>query len=153
MVGLTPAPDPAGLRLVDGKVRWLSEAQREIELAAWHREGRLARVAADLAYLPQRVDRRRRHVQERAEALLAERALARARTLRYCSRHLHPIGETEDIEGYFDLGRARYHLDVLTPRVLSVAAEQDGARERCFGTETRGGAPTRCPCPPTRSTP
>jgi len=53
MMGLGPAPDPTGLRLVDGKVRWLTGAQREIELAAWHREGRRARVAAHLAYLPQ----------------------------------------------------------------------------------------------------
>lgn len=128
MMGLGPAPDPVGLRLVDGKVRWLSEAQREIELAAWHREGRGARVAAGLAYLPQRVDRRRRRVQDRAEALVAERALARARTLRYRSRHLHPIGETQDIEGYFDLGRARYRLDVVTPGLFSVAAEQDWRR-------------------------
>ena len=35
MMGLGPAPDPTGLRLVDGKVRWLTGAQREIELAAW----------------------------------------------------------------------------------------------------------------------
>lgn len=128
MMGLGPAPDPGGLRLVEGKVRWLSEAQREIELAAWHREGRRARVAAGLAYLPQRVDRRRRRVQDRAQALVAERALARARTLRYRSRHLHPIGETQDIEGYFDLGRTGYRLDVVTPGLFSVAAEQDWTR-------------------------
>lgn len=128
LMGLGPAPDRVGLLVVNGRARRLSKAQGEAERAAWHREGWRARLATDLAFLPQRMERRRRRAQARVEALRAERALAASRTLRYCSRHVHPIGRTSDVEGYFDLGRARYRLDILTPGVLASAAEYDWAR-------------------------
>lgn len=128
LMGLGPAADPVGVRVVNGRVRRLSKAQLEAQRAAWHREGRRARLATGLAFLPQRLERRCRGAKARVEAWWAERALAAARTLRYRSRHVHPIGRTGEVEGYLDLGRARYRLDILTPGVLGSVAEHDWAR-------------------------
>lgn len=129
-MGLGPAPDPVGVRFDVGRLRWVSEAERAAGLDAWHREGTRARLATGLAFLPQRVERGARGLRRRAEAQHGERALAQARTLVYCSRHLHPIGETRDIEGYFDLGRAWYRLDVLSAGILAQTAEHDWAGGR-----------------------
>jgi hypothetical protein len=111
-------------------VRRASAAQDAADFDAWHREGVRAWLASGLAYLPQRAERGARRVRGRAVDLVGERALTRARTLVYRSRHVHPIGATRDIEGYFDLGRAWYRLDVLSAGILAVTAEQDWAAGR-----------------------
>lgn len=122
------APDPVGVRLAGGQFRVAPESQRAVDFDAWHREGARARLATGIAYLPQRFCRRWRQVRERGEMLRGQRALAQAPTLCYCSPHIHPIGETDDIEGWFTFGSAGYRLDIITPGLLAQATHEDWTR-------------------------
>lgn len=143
-MGLGPAPDPAGLHFEDGRVRRVPEAKRAMAFEAWHREGARARLAADVAHLPQRLGRGGRRVRGCVERLRAARALAWARTLVYRSRHLHPVGETRDIEGYFDLGRSWYPLSVLSAGILAEAAEHDWAEGRVMRSDENVWSGAEC---------
>jgi len=103
------APDPVGYELLPtdhGTLGFQPVPEDRLQQvhSEWHGEDRRADAADFLARLPQRAELGCERARARLDSLRAKRALAKARTLRCRSHHIHPKRGCGDVEGYFDFG-------------------------------------------------
>jgi hypothetical protein len=119
-------PDPVNLQLVPVDadspyftIKKRSAAEQEEQVKAWHAEDWRADAAEKIARIPDAITSTVDSLRFFAERKLAEKKLEQATTLTYRSSYVHAIGETSDVEGYFDLDGATYSLTVVAMGGLS----------------------------------
>jgi hypothetical protein len=127
LFGLGPRPDPLAFTLADdnGRRHFVRRPATEQQAGwqAWHAEDWRATAAEQLARAPITGRRYWDRIGDRWDQHRAERRLRNARQLVFRSVHVHPRGQTVEVEGFFDFGQVTFPLQILAGVALERLAD------------------------------